>query len=253
LANDPLLVLEHVTVRAGERALVEDVSLTLPRGQLVALIGPNGAGKTTLIRAILGLTRYEGKIEVRGPIGYVPQHLQYDRTLPMTVLEFMALSLQRMPVALGITRATQKRVLELLELVGAQKLARARLGGLSGGELQRVLLAGAMQNQPELLLLDEPAAGVDIEGEATFHDLIMRQVRQRGVTVVLVSHDLSVVSEITDHVICLNRKLMCEGNARDLLTAETIAEVFGGHKAVYGHAHGHAHGHGHDHTGHKHE
>lgn len=251
MANDDLLVLDHVTVRAGERALVEDVSLTLPRGQLVALIGPNGAGKTTLIRAILGLTKYEGRIDIRARIGYVPQHLQYDRSLPMTVLEFMALSLQRMPVALGVTRATQKRVLELLELVGAQKLARARLGGLSGGELQRVMLAGAMQNDPELLLLDEPAAGVDIEGEATFHDLITRQVRQRGVTVVLVSHDLSVVSEITDHVICLNRKLMCEGNARDLLTAETIAHVFGGHKAVYGHGHGH--GHSHDHAGHKHD
>lgn len=248
MANEPLLVLDHVTVRAGERALVEDVCLTLPRGQLVALIGPNGAGKTTLIRAILGQAKCEGRITIHGRVGYVPQHLQYDRTLPMTVLEFMALSLQRMPVALGVTRATQKRVLELLELVGAQKLARARLGGLSGGELQRVMLAGAMQDRPELLLLDEPAAGVDIEGEATFHDLIARQVRDHGVTVVLVSHDLSVVSEITDHVVCLNRRLMCEGNARDLLTAETIAHVFGGHKAVYGHAHtGHDHHHGHNH------
>ncbi|MBX3474545.1 MAG: metal ABC transporter ATP-binding protein [Planctomycetes bacterium] len=248
MANEPLLVLDHVTVRAGERALVEDVCLTLPRGQLVALIGPNGAGKTTLIRAILGQAKYEGRITIHGRVGYVPQHLQYDRTLPMTVLEFMALSLQRMPVALGVTRATQKRVLELLELVGAQKLARARLGGLSGGELQRVMLAGAMQDRPELLLLDEPAAGVDIEGEATFHDLIARQVRDHGVTVVLVSHDLSVVNEITDHVVCLNRRLMCEGNARDLLTAETIAHVFGGHKAVYGHAHtGHDHHHGHNH------
>ncbi|MBE7491593.1 MAG: metal ABC transporter ATP-binding protein [Planctomycetes bacterium] len=251
--SDPLLVLDHVTVRAGGRALVEDVSLSLPRGQLVALIGPNGAGKTTLIRAILGLIRHEGRIEVRGRVGYVPQHLQYDRGLPMTVLEFMALSLQRLPVALGVTRAATKRVLELLELVGAQKLARARLGGLSGGELQRVMLAGAMQNRPELLLLDEPAAGVDIEGEATFHDLIARQVRDLGVTVVLVSHDLSVVSEITDHVICLNRRLMCEGNARDLLTAETIARVFGGHKAVYGHAHGHDHTHHHNHGNHRHD
>lgn len=252
MAHEDLLTLEHVTVRAGGRALVEDVSLTLPRGKLIALIGPNGAGKTTLLRAILGLTAFEGHIHSHGRIGYVPQSLQYDRTLPMTVLEFMALSLQRLPVALGVSRAAKKRVLELLDLVGARKLATARLGGLSGGELQRVMLAGALQNQPELLLLDEPAAGVDIEGEATFHDLILRQVRDRGVTVVLVSHDLSVVSEITDHVICLNRQLMCEGNARDLLTAERIAEVFGGHKAVYGH-HGHAHGHDHGHEDHAHE
>lgn len=228
-------------MRADERALVEDVSLTLPRGRLVALIGPNGAGKTTLLRAILGLTRYEGRIRINGRIGYVPQALQYDRSLPMTVLEFMGLSMQRRPVVFGLRAATQRRVLELLEQVGAQKLARMRLGTLSGGELQRVMLAGALQDRPELLLLDEPAAGVDVEGEATFHELIARQVREHNATVVLVSHDLSVVSEITDHVICLNRRLMCEGNARDLLTAETIAAVFGGHKAVYGHHHGHSH------------
>ncbi len=253
MAPEDLLTLEHVTVRVGDRALVDDVSLGLPRGKLVALIGPNGAGKTTLLRAILGLTAFEGHIHTHARIGYVPQALQYDRTLPMTVLEFMALSLQRLPVAFGISRAARHQVLSLLELVGAQKLAQARLGALSGGELQRVMLAGALQGKPELLLLDEPAAGVDIEGEATFHDLILRQVRDHGVTVVLVSHDLSVVSEITDHVICLNRKLMCEGNARDLLTAERIAEVFGGHKAVYGHAHGHGHTHDHGHQGHDHE
>ena len=240
MATEPLLELEHVTVRADGRAIVEDVTLNLPRSQLVALIGPNGAGKTTLLRAILCQARHEGRIAVNGRVGYVPQHLQYDRSLPMTVLEFMALSLQRAPVALGVGRAVRLRILELLAMVGAESLARARLGGLSGGELQRVLLAGALENNPELLLLDEPAAGVDIEGEATFHELILRQVRERGTTVVLVSHDLSVVSEITDHVICLNRRLMGEGNARDLLTAETIARVFGGHKAVYGHA-GHNH------------
>jgi zinc transport system ATP-binding protein len=111
------------------------------------------------------------------------------------------------------------------------------MGGLSGGEIQRVMLAGALHGNPDLLLLDEPAAGVDIEGEATFQDLILRQVRERNATAVLVSHDLSVVSDITDRVICLNVNLKCEGKAKDLLTAEMIAEVFGGHKAVYGHHH----------------
>ena len=169
----------------------------------------------------------------------MPQRLQYDRTLPMTVLEFMALTLQKRPVAFGIPVAVKRRVLELLETVGASKLARAALGGLSGGELQRVMFASALQDDPELLLLDEPAAGVDIEGEATFQDLIVKQVRERGATVVLVSHDLSVVSDITDQVICLNQSLKCIGNSKDLLTAEHIAEVFGTGKAVYGHHHHH--------------
>ena len=217
--------------------MVDDVTLELERGKLVALIGPNGAGKTTLLRAILGLVKYDGEITINAPVGYVPQRLQYDRTLPMTVLEFMALTLQKRPVAFGIPAWVKRRVLELLDTVGAARLARSSLGGLSGGELQRVMFASALQESPKLLLLDEPAAGVDIEGEATFHELILNQVREHGATVVLVSHDLSVVSDITDQVVCLNKTLRCVGSAHDLLTAETIAEVFGGHKAVYGHHH----------------
>lgn len=239
MATEPLLELKGVTVEAGGKALVRDVNLSIGRGEMVALIGPNGAGKTTLLRAILGLMRYSGQIRVNGRVGYVPQRVQYDRTLPMTVLEFLALTLQRAPVVFGISQATKRKALGLLENVGAAKLARSSLGGLSGGELQRVMLASALHGSPELLLLDEPAAGVDIEGEATFLEIIHDQVHHKGATVVLVSHDLSVVSDITDRVVCLNVDLKCEGNAKDLLTAERIAEVFGGHKAVYGHHHHH--------------
>lgn len=235
--TEALLSIRDLTVRLGGSTIIENVSLELAPGQLVALIGPNGAGKTTLLRAILGLVRYRGEITLRARVGYVPQRLSYDRTLPLTVLEFMALTLQRRPVAFGTPRRVKRRVLELLEMVGADSLARAHLGALSGGELQRVLLAGALENDPQLLLLDEPAAGVDIKGEQTFHELIQRQVHERGATVVLVSHDLTLVSDITDRVICINRRLMCEGNASDLLTADRIAELFGGHKAVYGHRH----------------
>lgn len=238
MAAEPILALEQVTVRAAGRALVEDVSFQLQQGQLAALIGPNGAGKTTVLRAILGAVPYTGRVSLRGRAGYVPQRLDYDRGLPLTVLEFLGLSLQRRPLMFGLSRQTRRRAMELLELVGATGLARNSLGRLSGGELQRVLLAGALQDNPELLLLDEPAAGVDLEGEAAFHELIQAQVR-RGAAVLLVSHDLSVVSEITDHVICLNQRVICQGDAHDLLTAETIARVFGGHKAVYGHHHHH--------------
>lgn len=245
MANEPLIKCEHVTVSIGGKKLVEDVSFELGPGQFVALIGPNGGGKTTLLRAILGLIPYDGKITLNARVAYVPQRLQYDRTLPMTVLEFMALTLQKRPVVFGVSARVKSRVLELLESVGAARLAGSNLGGLSGGELQRVMLASALQpgvhgeSTPQLLLLDEPAAGVDIEGEATFNELILKQVREHNATVVLVSHDLSVVSDITNHVICLNRVLKCEGSAHDLLTAETIADVFGGGKAVYGHHHHH--------------
>ena len=235
---DNVLELDHVSVEIGGRKLVDDVTLNLPSGQLVAMIGPNGAGKTTLLRAIVGVIRYTGSIKVNGQYGYVPQRLQYDRSLPMTVAEFLALNLQTSPIALG-TKSSNRKAIELLDEVGARKLARFSLGGLSGGELQRVMLASALHHKPNLLLLDEPAAGVDISGEATFNDLIEKLVRERGVTVVMVSHDLSLVSDMTDHVVCLNKTLACEGSAKDLLTAERIAEVFGGHKAVYGHHHHH--------------
>ncbi|MCA8946764.1 MAG: ATP-binding cassette domain-containing protein, partial [Planctomycetes bacterium] len=152
MANDPLLKLDHVSVSANGRKLVDDVTLELERGKLVALIGPNGAGKTTLLRAILGLVKYDGEITINAPVGYVPQRLQYDRTLPMTVLEFMALTLQKRPVAFGIPAWVKRRVLELLDTVGAARLARSSLGGLSGGELQRVMFASALQESPKLLL-----------------------------------------------------------------------------------------------------
>jgi zinc transport system ATP-binding protein len=244
-----VLSLEDVSVEAGGRKLVEHVSFKLNAGELVALIGPNGAGKTTLLRAILGELRFSGHIHVQGKIGYVPQRLSFDRSMPMTVLEFLALGLQRRPIALGVAARVKQSVGAMLERVGGASLVNKPLGGLSGGELQRVLLAAALGNGPSLLLLDEPAAGVDIEGEAAFNELIQREVHEKNCAAILVSHDLSVVADITDRVLCINRVLMCEGKADDLLTAETISRVFGGHKAVYDHHRPvpHVHEHGHDH------
>ncbi|MCC6149812.1 MAG: metal ABC transporter ATP-binding protein [Planctomycetes bacterium] len=247
--SEPVLSLEGVSVEIGGRKLVENVSFTLGAGELVALIGPNGAGKTTLLRAILGELRFSGHIHLHGKIGYVPQRLAFDRSLPMTVLEFLALSVQRRPLALGVAARVRQSVGAMLERVGGASLLHKPLGGLSGGELQRVLLASALERKPALLLLDEPAAGVDIEGEAAFNELILREVREHQCAAILVSHDLSVVADMTDRVLCINRVLMCEGKADDLLTAETIARVFGGHKAVYDHHRPvpHVHEHGHDH------
>lgn len=247
----PVLSVENVSVEIGGRALVEHVSFSLGPGEFAALIGPNGAGKTTLLKAILGQLPFRGSIRVNGRMGYVPQRLNFDRTLPMTVLEFLALTLQRRPVAFGIATRVRKSVSAMLARVGAGALLHKSLGGLSGGELQRVLLAAALGEGAQLLLLDEPAAGVDIEGEAAFNDLILHEVRAHGAAAILVSHDLSVVADISDRVLCLNRVLMCEGKAGDLLTAETIARVFGSGKAVYDHhrpvPHTHAHGPDHHH------
>jgi zinc transport system ATP-binding protein len=218
---------------------------------MTALIGLNGSGKTTLLRAILKEVPYSGTIRFRcghdhsrptpEHVGYVPQKLNIDARLPLTVRDLLALALQRRPLFLGISRRVTQTMEEMLARVwrGKDMLDRP-VEKLSGGELQRVLLALALHPQPELLLLDEPAAGVDYQHQQPLYELIARLNRELGVTVLLVSHDLSVVSKHAQHVICLNDgRIQCEGPPQQIVTAEMLAQTFGGEKGVFVHQHGH--------------
>ena len=241
LVNSNVLECRDVTVEIDGRRLLDNVNLSLPKKSLTALIGPNGAGKTTLLKAILGQIRYRGDIRVNGRIGYVPQKLEMDRSLPMSVGEFLALRRQFVPVWLRVSGAARRQSVEALESVDAGHLMKSPLGGLSGGELQRVLLAGALQARPALLLLDEPAAGVDVEAEDSLHQIIRRAADTHETSVVLVSHDLSVVAGISDHVVCLNKSIVCEGEPHSIMSGENLAELFGSSKSVYAHHHHHDH------------
>ena len=234
--SEPLIAAERLSVYAGGAHILDRVSLAVHPREIVTLIGPNGSGKTTLLKALLGLMPAEGEIDRRPglTIGYVPQQFERDASLPMTVAGFLGLF------------APTKAAEAALARVGTAQAKNRQLGALSGGELARVLLARAIASRPDLLVLDEPMAGVDIAGEAALYHLIAEIRDELGCGVLLVSHDLHVVMAQADRVVCLNRHVCCEGDAHMVVRDPAFLELFGaraaGELALYAHHHDHAHG-----------
>ena len=235
--SEALIRLQDVSVSFAGQTVLDQVSLTLDPGRIVTLIGPNGAGKTTLVRSVLGLlTPASGNVwrRPRLRIGYMPQKLQVDATLPLSVLRFLRL----VP---GVTRAS---ALAALGEVGAEAVLDSPLQSISGGELQRVLLARALLRQPELLVLDEPVQGVDINGQSELYRLIGQLRERHGCGVLMVSHDLHLVMGATDQVICLNRHVCCSGHPEQVSGDPAYLALFGQsarNLAIYHHHHDHAH------------
>lgn len=233
-----LVRLDGVGVRLGGRTVLEGIDLALHAGEVVTVLGPNGAGKTTLARVVLGLQRHAAGHVVRRPglrVGYVPQRLAVDPVLPLTVERLMTLT----------GRAPRAEVLAALDEVGCKRLARQPVDTLSGGELQRVMLARALLRRPDLLVLDEPAQNVDVLGQADLYDLIAGIRRGHGCGVLMISHDLHVVMAATDRVICVNGHLCCSGTPDAISRDPRYLSLFGAAAAhslaVYHHAHGHRH------------
>jgi zinc transport system ATP-binding protein len=230
---------ENVTAVLGGNTILDGVSARVPQGGCTAIVGPNGAGKTTMLLALLGEISYTGSIKISHAgegrqlrMGYVPQRLQFDRGMPLTVLEFMVMGWQRIPLWFGVRRRYRERAMELLRSVKVDSLEKRRIGALSGGEMQRVLLALALGQEPDLLVLDEPASGVDFQGEHVFCELLDKMRCERGFTQLMVSHDLSSVTHHATHVICLNRRVAAEGPPSEVLTAETLTAIFGLHMGL---------------------
>lgn len=230
---------EDVSVSLGGNTILENISASVPHGSCTAIIGPNGAGKTTLLLALLGEVSSTGRIRMSHSeqgrdlrIGYIPQRLHFDRGMPLTVLEFMVMGWQRSPLWFGVRSKYRRRALDLLAAVKMTGLEKRRLGALSGGELQRVLLALSLGQRPHLLVLDEPASGVDFQGEHVFCELLEKLRREQGFTQLMVSHDLPTVTHHATHVICLNRQVIAEGIPREVLTPETLSKIFGLHMGL---------------------
>lgn len=202
LFKDPLIEISNLTLRSTRTPVLTNFSLTIERGTLHALVGPNGAGKTTLLSAILGLVPFDGRIVANwggnGRISYVPQQFQVDRTLPVTVADFLALTRQQRPVCLGVAPKTRERIVRLLDRVNLGGFAARPLAALSGGELRRVLLANALDPLPELLILDEPSSGLD-EASSRWLEDTLRSLKGE-MTVLMVSHDADQVRRIADKV-----------------------------------------------------
>ena len=225
----PAVRFEHVGVRAGGRSILENVDAVAPAGGATVLMGPNGAGKTTLLHCLLGERAYSGRIVLEGGqrVAHVPQQLVVERGLPLTVREFLALGAQRRPLWLGVSAAARLRGRALLETVDAADLEEQRLGDLSGGELRRVLLAAALGHDPDLLVLDEAEAGVDVHGERLFWEVLDAARRERGFTLIMVSHNLPLAAHYATHVICLDRRVLAQGPPRKTLTAPLLLSLFG--------------------------
>ncbi|WP_313738885.1 zinc ABC transporter ATP-binding protein ZnuC [Pseudomonas sp.] len=235
--SEALIRLQQVGVSFAGETVLEQIDLTVAPGQIVTLIGPNGAGKTTLVRAVLGLLKpHRGTVwrQPRLRIGYMPQKIQVDPTLPLSVLRFLRL----VP---GVDRAT---ALSALQEVGAEHVIDSPIQTVSGGEMQRVLLARALLRKPHLLVLDEPVQGVDVVGQSELYRLITRLRDRYGCGVLMVSHDLHLVMSATDQVVCLNRHVCCSGHPEQVSGDPAFVELFGQtapNLAVYHHHHDHSH------------
>jgi zinc transport system ATP-binding protein len=214
------------------------VTAEIARGQITAVIGLNGSGKTTLLRTLVGEYPYRGQIIFRcghdhsrpnpEQVGYVPQRLIVDAHMPLTVRDLFGLALSRRPLFLGVPRWIVQRAEQLLHQVGLPAILDSPIDGLSGGQLQRVLLALALEPSPELLLLDEPAGGIDFKDQQRFYELIAGFNQQTGITVVLVSHDLNMVRHIAHHVLCLHHgRIIAQGPPQQVLTPEQLSFLFG--------------------------
>ncbi len=234
----------------GGQPVLQGVNLSVPVGQLVALIGPNGSGKTTLLRSLVGLQKpSSGEIELFGQkrlsaalprIGYVPQRFNLEGNFILSVREFLALRLRETHHWFWQShQQIDARIRASLAEIGVEALLDRPLGKLSGGQLQRVLIAFSLLRKPDLLLLDEPTAGVDSPGEQTFYDLIAEIQQRHRLTVILVSHDLSMVYRHASWVYALNRVICCEGSPQQVMNAESLKQAYGIHVSPYGHHHVH--------------
>lgn len=226
----PLLQVENLCVRYGDQEVIQNVSLEIRRGAFACLIGPNGAGKSTLLKTIVGLIQpSSGKILSQArQIGYVPQQLPHDGHLPLTVAEFLSLRLTRSRFWFGATdHKVLAQIKERLGEIGAAHLIDRRLGRLSGGEFQRILVAYALLNDPDFLLLDEPMTGLDIRGGVSFDGLLHHLHDHRKITILMVSHDLHLVEHLSDVVFCINRDVCCHGHPDEVLKPQNLAKAYG--------------------------
>lgn len=223
------------SVKKGRTVILENVDLHIHCGDLTAIIGPNGAGKSTFLKAILGEIPHEGKLsfvdekdkKTREPnIGYVPQTLEFDKTSPISVEDLFDSTYSNLPVWLKRSINARKIAEEALAKVSAKDLLSRRLGALSGGELQRVMLALALTPMPDILLLDEPVSGVDRNGMGIFYETVSMIRKKYDLTVILVSHDFEAVKKYADKVVLLDRTIKKQGTPREVFSSKEFEELF---------------------------
>jgi len=238
--KDKVLEIKNLEIKLGRETILKDINISLERGDVVALVGPNGAGKSTLIKAVLGLVEYKGEIKILGKslgkgsdknltkIGYVPQYFSFDLEFPLTVNEFLSFSPKLKDV---------KEIDKALKEVEMFAYKNNKMANLSGGQKQRVLIAQAILSDPEILFLDEPTNGIDASGEKGFYEIIEHLNKVHKTTIIMSSHELSMVYKYASNVICLNKKMYCSGDPTKAITKDVLAKLYGEDVELKPHSH----------------
>jgi len=230
---DTILKVKNLNVELDSEKIIENLSFEVKEGDVLTILGPNGAGKTVLLKTLLGVLPYKGEIEWMPPthhpkeikIGYVPQRLPFIKDIPMSIEEFFKLK-----------EASKKEIKEILNSVGfKENFLNKKIGELSSGQFQRILVAWALIRNPDVLLFDEPTSGIDIGGEETIYTLLAKLKEKRNLTILLVTHDLSVVFKFSNFVICLNKCPICQGIPKKVLTPEILYKLYGEEVKFYEH------------------
>ena len=212
----------------GEDVII-DLSFNVDEGEVLAILGPNGAGKTTLLKALLGIVPYEGVVEWREgvKVGYVPQRLPFIKDVPLSVKEFFQLE-----------KVSESETKEILRSIGlGEEFLGKKIGDLSSGQFQRILIGWALASDPNVLLFDEPLAGIDIGGQESVYNLLERLKEEKNLTILFVTHELSIVYRLADRVLCLNKKMLCSGAPKEKLTPEAISNLYASPVKFYQHKH----------------
>jgi len=227
--GDAILRVENLNVRLDGEDVLVDLSFDVYDGEVLAILGPNGAGKTTLLKALLGIVPYEGIVKWREgvKVGYVPQRLPFIKDLPLSIKEFFQLA-----------NASEDETMKILESIGlGRKILGKRIGDLSSGQFQRILIGWALASNPDVLLFDEPLAGIDIGGQESVYNLLERLKGEKKLTILFVTHELSIVYRLANRVLCLNKRIICCGAPKEMLTPEAISNLYASPVKFYQHKH----------------
>ncbi|MDD5547657.1 MAG: metal ABC transporter ATP-binding protein [Candidatus Pacebacteria bacterium] len=230
--KESILSVKNLTVKIGKGRIVDDLSFDVEKGDVLAIIGPNGAGKTTLFKALLGIIPYEGEAKWRPgiKIGYVPQRMEIETDIPLTVFEFLKLRESK-------NFSKERAVEELKKVSLPEGILKAGLGEISVGQRQRILIAWALLGDPDVLLFDEPTADIDVHGQESIYQLLYHLQDKFELTIILISHDLSIVYKYAEKVLCLNHKQICFGLPDEAMKPEQINKLYASERGFYHHNH----------------
>jgi zinc transport system ATP-binding protein len=229
MENESVLQVDDLNVVLDHQRILDHLSFSVKKGEIIMILGPNGAGKTVLLKCLLQLLPYQGKIEWQKgmKIGYVPQRLPFIKDIPLSVMDFFALK-----------KASRKEVLDIVKAVGVgEDFLEKRIGELSSGQFQRILILWSLIGDPQVLLFDEPTTGIDIGSEETIYHFLEKLRKEKTLTMILVTHDLSVVYQYSNRVICLNKQPICMGPPREVLTPENLQKLYNTEVKYYQHKH----------------